>query len=249
MQLRSLTVLLTSLLMMSCKQEAVEVQIAGSPDDCFIDDDDPSYAPKVVISGCRAALSAPASVEAEAEARFQLGIALRNDGDLEASRAELEKARELSAEDASGLRMLAWTYREIGEHELAEQTLSEAIELEPDHWQGYLSRCVVRGDGLKNHQAAADDCQRVLDLGHESDDSVFFASYSYNELGRFDKTISIIERYAEGGGIGARVYEEYIYALESAGHTDKSLKTAEAAVYNHPESASLQRILEGLRQK
>lgn len=249
MQFRSLTVFLTGLLMMSCKQEAVEVQFAGSPDDCFIDDDDPSYSPKVVIAGCRAALRDPPSVEAEAEARFQLGIALRNDGDLEASRAELEKARELSADDASGLRMLAWTYREIGEHELAELTLSEAIELEPDHWQGYLSRCVVRGHGLKNHQAAADDCQRVLDLGHESDDSVFFASYSYNELGRFDETISIVEQYADGGDLSARVYEEYIFALESAGQTSKALNTAEAAIYNHPESASLQRILEGLRQK
>lgn len=233
----------------ACVDEPAETQIAAVPDDCFIDDDHPAYVPGIVIAGCQALLNDSPSTIAEAEARFNLGVALRNDGQLEASRLELEKARDLSANDASGLRMLAWTYREVGEYKLADETLTEAIELEPDHWQGYLSRCVVRSDGLKSYHAAAHDCQRVIDLGHESDDSVFFASYSYNELGRFNDTISIVENFADAGGLSARVYREYIYALESAGQTSKALRTAEAAVYNHPESASLQRILEGLNQK
>lgn len=249
MHIRPVLAILCLSLLSACANEGGEAQLAGSSDDCFIDDDDPLYAPRVVIAGCRIALGNSPTADTEFEARLNLGIALRNDGQLQASRTELERAREMSADDASGLRMLAWTYRELGEPELADDTLTIAIELAPEHWQGYLSRCVVRGSDLHDHQAAAGDCQRVLDLGHESDDSVFFAGYTYNELGQFDATINIVERYAETGGLSARVYEEYIIALDGSGQTNKALKTAEAAMYNHPESTSLQRMRESLKQK
>ena len=208
--------------------------------DCYIERYAPDYSPDLVISGCTLALDAELTDAERSEALVNRGNAYRDLEELAQSRADLEAAIALTSDDASALRMLGWTYRELGEIELAETALTKAISLSPDNWQGYLSRCVVRGHDASEHEQAAKDCLMAIELDHTSDDSVFFASYNLNQIGEFEQSVSIIETYSEEAELSPRVYEQYIVALEGKREFEKAIRIAEAASYNYPDIADFQ---------
>ncbi len=135
------------------------------------------------------------------EARFNRGIAYRNAGNLAASRTDLEFVA-AETEGASAQRMLAWTYRELGAYEEAEALISRSLTTE-GHWQGYLSRCVIRQD-MERFEESEGDCLRAHDL-HQSSDSVYFLARAQHALGKHGEAVSTIEDYARETALPERL--------------------------------------------
>ncbi len=120
----------------------------------------------------------------------------------------------LAEDDASALRMLAWTYRELGDFAHAEGLYTDALALE-DEWQGRLSRCVVRG-GLGRWEEAHEDCTRALVLDPNSD-AYYFSATTLNELGRHDEAARIASEGAMREDATERLYDELARARAGLG--------------------------------
>jgi tetratricopeptide (TPR) repeat protein len=113
-----------------------------------------------VVRDCTNALAVPmADEEARSAILVHRGVAFRNLGDLESSLADLSEAVRLSSMNAEALRMLAWTQREMNRLDEAEANYDKALSIEW-HWQGLLSRCVVRID-LGKFSRAIVDCEQA----------------------------------------------------------------------------------------
>lgn len=180
--------------------------VAASSARCWIDDDSPEYDPISVIAGCDVVLadtSRDLKGSELVEARFNRGIAYRNAGNLAASRTDLEFVAG-ETEGSSAQRMLAWTYRELGAYEEAEALISRSLNTE-DHWQGYLSRCVIRQD-MKKFEESEADCRRALEL-HQSEDAIYFLARAQQSLGKHGEAAASIEDYAGENPLSERLVD------------------------------------------
>lgn len=90
------------------------------------------HKPERALSACEAVLSAETLDDiTRHEALVQSGIALRALGRFDESLAQLNAALEIAPEDSSTLRMLAWTYREMGAPARAEALYTRVLEVAP----------------------------------------------------------------------------------------------------------------------
>jgi len=222
-------------------------------DFCFTSRSALDYQADLALAACDQLLSSPDSLNPNElfEAYFNRGLTKRELGDLDGSKLDLQKAVELSGDDDDAIRMLAWTFREIGEYQQSVDLYGRAIELAPDNWRGYLSRCVVLGDGLGDHQSALQDCQKAISLGHISDDTIFFTSHLMNQLGSHAAAAELIEQYSDRDTVSARVYEQYILALLGLKDDLRAIRALDAAKSEFPSDRrfdGLEALVVELRQ-
>lgn len=231
-------------LILSCCSKANEPRTFYDDETAFLLCDMASsaidYDPKVTLTACNQVLTKNEIESAkEIEAYFGRGVAHRKLGDLDFSEKDLEKARRLSSNRPDILRMLAWTHRESAEYDLAVDIYNEAVLSEPNNWQGYLSRCVVLGADLKRYRDALPDCLKTIELGHISDDSIYFTSFTYNQLQQYSKAIGVIETHSDNSSASARIYEEYLVALIAKGELDKARRVLAAAGKHYPDAIDI----------
>ena len=174
---RLLLVLISVLSVSACDNTASDT--ISQPIDvqyCFTDRGALDYDADAVLNACDELLRQgdELSLEDTFEGFYSRGLTKRELNDLEGSERDLRKALELEPERDDVVRMLAWTLREKGDLVGALSLYNRAIEMMPGDWQGFLSRCVVLGAGLKRYAEAAADCQNAISLGGINDDTVFF---------------------------------------------------------------------------
>lgn len=143
------------------------------------------------------------------EALINQGVAARYMNLIQQSEDSLERAVELAPENDEALRMLAWTYRRQGKHHAADEIYTRTLKINA-HWQGWLSRCVVRSD-LKRWEEAISDC-KMANAQNTNEDSVYFLSYAQNETKRFEDALETVRRGLSRGLKSARIYHEGTYA-------------------------------------
>ncbi len=206
---------------------------------------DPHDTPSASVAACTdLLLDDEATEEAHAEALMVRGIALRAMGEYGRSVEDLEASIALSR-DTGTLRMLAWTYREMGRLEDAESVYTRVLE-EDDHWQGWLSRCVVRQD-LGRYQDALGDCERALTLDGDNTDALYFAARAYSMLDRPREALPLAERASDLAPDDPRHQVEIAWALYQLGQTRKAETLAEEALLRFPDNPGLTQFLAEVR--
>ncbi len=218
---------------------------------CFTDRGALDYDADAVLKACDELLKQGDELSAEDtfEGFYSRGLTKRELNDLEGSERDLRKALELEPERDDVVRMLAWTLREKGDLVGALSLYNRAIEMMPDDWQGFLSRCVVLGAGLKRYAEAAADCQNAISLGGINDDTVFFASNALNQIGSYKDAVELIEAHSDKDFTSARVYEEYIVALIGLNEIVKAGHALNAATDEFPADDRFRRLADELTEQ
>jgi tetratricopeptide (TPR) repeat protein len=168
------------------------------------------------------------------------GIAYINANALDKALADLAAAKALAPEEASIARMLGWVYRGLGRMGESEQEYDSALKLDA-HWQGYLSRCVLRID-QKEYAKALTDCEAAHGM-QPSEDSTFFTGWLYGALKRPADAIKLLEGAvqapADANLASGRIYGELANAYKAASKASDATKTAAAGRKRFPADPEL----------
>lgn len=183
------------------------------------------------------------------------GIAYREQGAFTAALADLDRSLDLNPGSISNANMRAWTYREMGDLQGAENAYSEILQSDalkgeppetPTVWQAYLSRCVVRQD-QRNYVDALADCKVALQ-GSRNRDSLYFAAKASTELGNCTEAILLLEEALLLESIRSRVFEELGYAHDCAGERERALAIVDEGLAHFPGDESLLALQRELSQ-
>ena len=206
----------------------------------------PNDEPQDAITACSAYIQNnnddPRSV---ANAHASLGIALREVGDLERSAEELRYSLEIVDDDAGTMRMLAWTYRELGQLSDAEQIYTKVLEID-DHWQGWLSRCVVRQD-QQRYAVAVPDCMNAIERDPESLDALFFAARAHNFNDNGALALPLAQRALKLAPDDPRHAGELVWAMHLSGDKQAAITKAEEFLHVFPNDPELMFFLSEMR--
>lgn len=201
----------------------------------------PSNYPKAAIAACTDQLLIKTlGIEAQAEALLVRGIALRELGKFDRSVADLEASLDL-AKDTGTMRMLAWTYREMGKYEEAERLYTEVLKTDK-HPQGWLSRCVVRID-QRYFDKAVEDCEEALKQEPENTDALFFTANAYTHLNKPDLALQHALKGLNLRPNEVRFHIEYVWALYLSGRTNLARKLALEALEQFQNDPDLDHFL------
>ena len=98
----------------------------------------------------------------------------------------------------------------------AEAQYDLALRLE-QHWQGYLSRCVVRRDRGELEKALG-DCE-VAHKGIVNEDTVYFLGWLYAKLGRQADAMRVLEPAVGSTIKSRRIFEVLADTYDAVGRT------------------------------
>ena len=184
----------------------------------------PNENPAESISTCSKVLATEELETAErAEALENRGIAFREIGKYSKSIEDLGASLAL-AENTATMRMLAWTYRETGRLTDAEQLYTRVLELDT-HYQGWLSRCVVRQD-MERYRLALADCQEALRQDAENFDSLYFTARAHNFLDQPEKAFPLTITAMKLAPEDPRHLVEHVWAMHQLGQTSDAREKA-----------------------
>lgn len=213
---------------------------AQGPLTCF--ESDPNTDPRDAIPHCTAAIASDTLEGAWlAEAYANRGIAHRELGQLTQSAADLETAIRLDP-IAPHMRMLAWTYRTMQRYEEAEALYTQILKTD-DHWQAWLSRCVVRQD-LKKVKQAVGDCEQAVLRDPDNIDALYFAARAHNLLRQGHRALPLARKAASLAPDQARNWAELAWARHLSGDTAGGRRLAKDKLDDFPEDPALLEFLE-----
>lgn len=201
-----------------------------------------NHKPERALSACEAVLSAETLDDiTRHEALVQSGIALRALGRFDESLAQLNAALEIAPEDSSTLRMLAWTYREMGAPARAEALYTRVLEVAP-HWQGYLSRCAVRTDLEKNREAIA-DCDAAM-AQDPSADAMYFKGLAQLRLGLDAEALATVQPGLGDEDLNGRLFFIAAAATWNMGLDRRAIALAREGLRHYPDDPDILWFLE-----
>jgi len=184
----------------------------------------PNEYPAESISICSKLLATgELETTARAEALENRGIAFREVGEYSKSIEDLGESLAL-VENTATSRMLAWTYRETGRLADAEQLYTRVLELDT-HFQGWLSRCVVRQD-MESYKLALADCQEALRQDKENLDSLYFTARAHSFLDQPEEALPLTLVAMELAPEDPRHLVENVWAMHQLGQTIDARKKA-----------------------
>jgi tetratricopeptide (TPR) repeat protein len=169
------------------------------------------------------------------------GVIHRNGNYLDESVRDLIEAQSLAPNDASILRMLAWTYRTMGRPAEAEQVLDTSLQLD-DHFQGHLSRCVVRYD-QENYAGALQDCE-VAKKMDKNEDSYYLTALVLSRLDRSSDAIEVLGEAIRTSITSGRIYGLLAHSYHALGQESDAAKAVAEGRKAFPNDLDLQRSLE-----
>lgn len=172
------------------------------------------------------------------------GVAFRELGEFDKSIQDIAGSIALS-EDTSTMRMLAWTFREVGRLSDAEALYTRVLERDT-HSQGWLSRCVVRQD-MERYEQALGDCQEALRQDGENLDTLFFTSRAYNFLDQSKEALPLTEVAIKLDPNDPRHLVEHVWALYQLGRTLDARKKAIEGLDKFPDEPNLSWFLSETR--
>ncbi|KHQ54280.1 MULTISPECIES: tetratricopeptide repeat protein [Mameliella] len=205
----------------------------------------PNENPAESISTCSKLLATGELTTAErAEALENRGIAFREVGEYSKSIEDIGASLAL-AENTSTMRMLAWTYREVGRLTDAEQLYTRVLERDT-HAQGWLSRCVVRQDMERYKQALA-DCQEALRQDEENLDSLYFTARAHSFLDQPEEALPLTITAMKLAPQDPRHLVENVWAMHQLGKTIDARRKALNGLDQFPDEPGLLSFLNETR--
>jgi tetratricopeptide (TPR) repeat protein len=165
------------------------------------------------------------------------GVARRHLVDLKGAHADLVEAKRLAPNDAGIARMLGWTLREMGQEDAAEAEYDRALQIEP-HWQGFLSRCVVR-IGRQLYEKALADCEQVA-KETTNEDVIYFTSLAHAYLRNYKAAILNLSVALDGQYASPRLYELLAMIHETEGRHAEAVRVLSQGRVKFPNDPSLE---------
>lgn len=201
----------------------------------------PNAQPEASVRACTGMLeNTELPPEVLAEAYENRGIALRELRHFKESLADLELASKLAPENTSIKRMLAWTYREMGKPRKAERMYTDILSLDT-HWQGWLSRCVVRYD-LRKYADAITDCTEAGKQDYNAD-VMYFKGAAEVDSGHSEQALKTVAPGLDQEDISGRLYHIAAVALWNLGLHDDATAKAKEGLARYPNDPALMRFL------
>ena len=217
--------------------------IAGHADgthDCL--NADPFADPVTTARTCQTAAASEADPVQRAALLENLGVAERELGHLEDSKAALILALSLDAGNPSIMHQLGWTHRQSGDYPAAERLLRRAADLHA-FGQVSLALCVVLQDQGKFADSVA-PCQQALADAGPNQDTSFFTALAYNQTGQAADAWETASQGMALSDPGARMYEEAARAAWTLGNHPAAREAVERGLQRYPLNLLLvQRML------
>ncbi|WP_371227028.1 tetratricopeptide repeat protein [Roseovarius sp. 2305UL8-3] len=205
----------------------------------------PNDQPEISVPACTNAILSDTFEGAKlGEAYSNRGVANRELGNLEESASDLETSIKIDS-STNTLRMLAWTYREMSRYAEAETIYTNTLDAD-DHWQGWLSRCVVRQD-LEKYQLALKDCKEALIRDPDNPDAAFLTARAFNFLGQGNLALPLANKATELEPERSYYWSELAWAAHLSGNTADAITLAEDALERFPGEADLTDFLNAVR--
>lgn len=200
----------------------------------------PSDELRVLINQCSKAIAEP-SLRADQKAAILVtrGVAYRNLVDLKRSLADLDRAVKMAPNSPDASRMRAWTLREMRRSRAAEVEYDRALKLET-HWQGYLSRCVVRID-LRKYRVALEDCEKALALDRNVD-ALYFTGMLRSVQGNPGEAIPLLEEASLLDQAPSRVFVELANAYHKIGERAAARRSLNQGLLRFPDDLEMNRL-------
>lgn len=132
--------------------------------------------------------------------------------------------------------MLAWTYRELGRLTEAELEYGRSLKLE-HHPQAFLSRCFVRHDMKKLHEALA-DCEAA----HASDpgeDSTYLTGLLRHTLGKTSAALPLLLSAIGTPSESGRIYGLLADIYDSTGELNAARQIRRQGLRKFPNDTDL----------
>ena len=209
----------------------------------------------LTIAVCTDAIN---SLEPESEslgvAYLKRGVANRNLGNFDQSVIDLEQSLKILKQNASVMRMLAWTYREMDRTDEAEDLYTDALRID-DHWQARISRCVVRTD-LQRFSDALSDCRIAAEKYAIADDAegpnidiAFFTAHALNGLGRYDEAYEAAVSEIKHADVNGRLYFQALTALWNGDRREEVPALLREGLQRYPDDPDIEYFMKqaGLR--
>jgi tetratricopeptide (TPR) repeat protein len=202
---------------------------------------DPNKEPAQSIAACTELLATNSlQTLGQAEVLERRGIAFRELGEFDKSIQDIGASLALS-NNTSTMRMLAWTYREVGRYTDAEQLYTRVLE-QDTHSQGWLSRCVVRQD-MERYEKALSDCKEALRQNSEDLDALYFTARAYSYLDRPKEALPLTKTAMTLAPGDPRHLVEHVWALHQLGRTSDARKKALKGLDYFPADPNLSSFL------
>ena len=202
------------------------------------DTEDPAALVEIVLTCTDALKGSGIAPETRAQMLQRRGVAYRNARDLKNSSSDLREAEAAAPNSAPVQRMLAWTYRTMQMFPEADAALSRSLALD-QHWQGYLSRCVVRADQQK-YAEALQDCLSAGNLA-ENEDISFFTADAHVKLGQVKEAIPVLEKAIQGAHASARIYALLVDCYRREGKAQEAKRIEANGRKAFPDDPQLKR--------
>lgn len=196
-------------------------------------------APQETIATCTTAFEKNQDPDVRAMALTQRGVAYRQLGQNGKSLKDLRAAKRLDAKPNT-LRMLAWTWHELGYDKTAEWIYTRVLK-QDDAAQGWLSRCVVRIDLEKNAEAAK-DCHAALSRDPESEDAAYFGSLALINIDQPKHSMTVAQnglKYTDS----ARLHLNLAMAMALSGDVVEARAYAKSQQSKFPNEQGFQKLL------
>ncbi|MCK0142149.1 tetratricopeptide repeat protein [Aliiroseovarius sp. F20344] len=201
----------------------------------------PNSEPKNAIQACDQYLSHSSLSPLErSDALHTRGVAHRELGQFEESLSDLKGALEIYPDDTSTMRMLAWTFREMGRSDKAEEIYTQVLKID-SHWQGWLSRCAVRYD-LAKYNAAIEDCVKAGKQEYNLD-VMYFKAAAEIQLDRPAQALETVTPGLSQDDFSGRLYFLAAIALWNMGLQSDATAKAEEGLKKYPGDLDLKRFL------
>lgn len=199
---------------------------------------------RVLVEQCGKALAEKSlRSDYKAEILVNRGVAYRNLNDLKRSLRDLDEAIRLSPRSPIASRMRAWTLREMRQSRAAEVEYGRALKLE-QHWQAYLSRCVVRID-LRKYKTAREDCEKALTLERNAD-SLYFTAVMRSADGDATGAISLLEEASLSDQAPARVFMDLANAYIRTGERGAARRSLNEGLSRFPDDRQIKALSDTL---
>jgi tetratricopeptide (TPR) repeat protein len=141
-------------------------------------------------------LRAVRALNRSVQSLIQRGVAMANDGNLEAALRELQSALEVEPDDPSGMATLATVLMEAGRPEEAEVVLTRNIAVNPDHAASYFRLGVLNANASRLDDAL-EWYRRAIDLNPSYTEANYQIAATLLVMDRTTESVEVLKALAQ----------------------------------------------------
>jgi len=178
---------------------------------------------------------ASASAVAQAQAKFEQGLALHQKGQLAQAQESYQQALKLQPGHFDALNLLGVIAAQTGNFNRAVELIDRAIKIKPDNEAAYSNRGNVLKE-LKRWDEALESYEQAIKLKPDYADAYYNRGLALQELERWDEAVESYERAIALKPDHAETYRNRGNALQALERWNEALESYDRAIALQPDN-------------